>query len=503
VEALFDVLDEPDPGKVMQTTYESMMVCRDQLLEEGIHLEMYNTLQNAADVNAIRMALGYDQMNLYGGSYGSLLAQAVVRDHPQGIRSVAMNSVLPLEKSFFIETSITASQAIQHLIARCASDSACNTAFPNLEAELLEIIDRLNEDPVPVTLTNPIDGKQYDGVLTGDAVLGDLFTFLYVSRIIPVLPQAIHNVYEGDYSLMTQLSSKRLALLDLTSRGMMLSVFCVEDLIGRTPEDQLEVRASLPRQLVSSADPEDVIDFGPFGMCAGWPVEQAGDWAKAPLVSDIPVLVMEGEFDPVTPPEYGELVAGYLPNSHFFLLLGVGHDVLANECAREIAGEFVMDPMHEPTAVCIDAMQEMVFDVPSEDAGLVLEVYEDQERGFQGVVPSGWKEHAPANLRRSKNALDPAYFVLEGQPGTAAALSTDLLSQLGVDPALAPISTDTIGSLTWDVYSFELGGNPVDLALAEEDEHAYFVLLISPADEHETLYQGLFLPALEAMAPLE
>jgi len=502
VEALFEILDEVDPGKASQKTFESLMLCRDQLLSDEINLEMYNTTQNAADVNAIRLALGYDQINLYGGSYGSLLAQAVMRDYPQVIRSVAMNSVLPLEKSFFIETSITASKAMQHLLDSCAADAACNNAYPDLQEELFEVIDRLNADPVQVTLTNPTDGQQYEAVITGDTVLGNLRTFLYISQIIPVLPQAIHAVYEGDNTLMTQLSSTRLALLDLTSRGMMLSVFCSEDLVGRTPEDLLAVYASLPRQLVGSTDPEDVIEYGPFGMCANWPVEEAEDWVKAPVVSDIPVLILEGEFDPVTPPEYGLLVAGYLRNSYYFEFPGVGHDVLANECAREIAGDFLADPNNAPKASCIAEMPGVVFDVPREDEELVLVAYTDEARGFQGVIPAGWQELQPANLVRGKTALDPAYFVMEGKPGTAADLLADLLSQLGMDPVLNPTLSEEHGSITWDFYTFELGGNPVDLAIAEEEGKAYFVALISPAEEHEALYQDLFMPAVEALAPL-
>jgi pimeloyl-ACP methyl ester carboxylesterase len=502
VEALFEILDESDQGKASQTIYASLMACRDHLLEKGINLDMYNTIQNAADVNAIRLALGYDQINLYGGSYGSLLAQAVMRDYPEGIRSVAMNSVLPTEKSFFIETSITASVAMQRLLDSCAADAACHKAYPHLQDELFEVIDRLNADPVQVTLTNPTDGQQYDAVITGDTVLGNMFTFLYISEIIPVLPQAIHNVSEGDYGLMTRLSSARLALLDLSSRGMMLSVFCSDDLIGKTPEDQLSVRASLPGQLVSSTDPEDLIEYGPFGICANWPVEEAGDWVKAPVVSDLPVLVLEGEFDPVTPPEYGQLVSGYLNNSYYFEFPGVGHDVLTNECAREIAGDFIANPYRAPNTSCINEMPGVVFDVPSDGTELMLETYTDEARGFQGVIPVGWQELQPGNLARGKTAIDPAYFVLEGQPGTAANLLADVLTQLGIDPELGPISREVVGRFTWDFYNFELGGNPVDLSLAEEGSKAYFILLISPPDEHETLYEELFLPAMEAMAPL-
>ena len=502
LEAMYDILDEPDPDVGVETVFDSLMACRDRLVSEGYNLSAYNTIQNAADVNAISSALGYDQVNLFGGSYGSLLAQATMRDHPEDIRSVAINSVLPLEKSIFV--SATTANAVMRLLDACAADEACNSAYPDLQEVLFDTIDQLNEEPVPITITNPLDGQSYDAILTGDAVLGNLVTFLYITQIIPVLPQAIYDVHQGDYDLVTQLSSTRLLLIDLTSRGMTFSVLCTDDLIGRTPEDLLNVRAALPRQLVGSGDPEFIIEYGIFGICDNWPVERGDPSVKKPLVSDIPTLVLEGEFDPVTPPEYGELVAGYLSNSYFFEFPGVGHDVLANECARSIAGDFFDDPTQAPDATCITEMPAVVFDVPGEAPQLVLEPFTDEERGFSGVVPVGWEELAPANLARASSALDPTYFVLEASPGAAAELFAAIMGQLGLDPPPDPVSSAQVGSFTWDFYSFERpGGNPADLAMAEDGDKAYFVYLVSTPDEHDTLYEQLFLPAVAAMAPLE
>jgi pimeloyl-ACP methyl ester carboxylesterase len=499
LEAHFDVLDEPDPDATARAIFDAFMACRDRLLSEGHNLSAYNTIQNAADVNAIRIALGYDQVNLHGGSYGSLLAQATMRDYPEGIRSVVINSVLPLEKSFSVEASTATANAIMRMLNACASDAACHNAYPDLQNVLFEVVERLNAEPIPITVTNPLDSQTYPALLSGDAVLGNLLTFLYVTQIVPVLPQAIYNVHNQDYSLMTQLSSTRLALLDLLSRGVNLSVLCSDDLIGRTPEDLLEIRAALPQQLVGSASPQAVVEYGIFGMCKNWPVEEAAPSVKEPLVSDIPTLVLEGEFDPVTPPEYGQLVASHLANSHFFEFAGVGHDVLSNECARTIAGAFVKDPTQAPEAACLAEEAGVVFDLPSGPAAVVLEPFTDMERGFKGVVPAGWQELQPANLARGRSTLDPAYFVLEATPGTAAELFAVLAGQLALDPGLEPVQRAEVGSFTWDLYAFESQGNPVDLGLAEDGEKAYFVLLVSPADEHDVLYEQLFLPAVEAM----
>jgi pimeloyl-ACP methyl ester carboxylesterase len=513
VQAAFDLLDESDPDVALQTIFDATMACRDRLVSEGHNLSAYNTVQNAADVNAIRVALGYDQINLWGGSYGSLLAQATVRDHPQGIRSVAINSVLPLEKSLFVEASTTTSNAILRLLDACAADPACRSAYPDLQEVLFEVIDQLNAEPVVITVTNPLDGQSYDEILTGDTVLGNLVTFLYFTQIIPVLPQAVYDVHNENYELMTQLSSTRLALFDALSRGMTYSVMCTDDLIGRTPEDLLNVMAALPRQLVGSTDPEFVIEHGIFAICENWPVEEADPWVKEPLVSDIPTLVLTGEFDPVTPPEYGQLVASYLSDSFFFELPGIGHDILvASECARSIIGDFIADPTQPPDAAtssyarsgCIAEMPGIAFDLPREAGEAVLEPVTFEDSGFSGLLPAGWTDEAlPRNYRRGLTALDPTTLVQDAVPMTADELLDLLAMQLGLDPGLESVASVESDSLVWDLYSFEYQNYRADLGLAEDGDKAYFVLLISPPDERDELYETVFLPVVNALAPLE
>ena len=389
LEAQFEILDEPDSAVAAKIVHDATKACADRLVDEGHNLSAYNTTQNAADVDAIRRALGYEQVNLYGGSYGSLLAQAVMRDHPENIRSVVLTSVLPLEKSLFVDASVTTTQAILRLLDTCAADQDCNAAYPDLQAKLFEVIDRLNAESVAVTVTNPMDGESYDALLTGETVRANLVTFLYTTQIIPVLPQAIDDVYNGDYELMTQLSSTRLALLDLLSRGMTFSVVCAEDLIGRTPDDLLALMASLPSQLVVGVEPETIIEHGIFGICADWPVVEADPSVKAPLVSNIPTLVLAGELDPVTPPDYGELVADYLSNGYFYEFPGVGHNIVIEECARQLAGAFLADPSQAPDAACIADMPGVVFDLPTEAPDLVLEPFTMRRAASVVLCPWG------------------------------------------------------------------------------------------------------------------
>lgn len=501
LDAMLENLNQADNGQVAKRQFETLMACRDRYVSEGINLSVYNTRQSAADVEALRVALDYELVNLYGASYGSQLAQAVMRDHPEYIRSVAMNSVLPIEKSIFLDTSITASQAILELLSACMDDQACAASYPGLQEELFDVVDALNLNPIPMTLTNPLSGQQYEALLTGDGVVGNLFTFLYISRIIPVLPKAIHDMAGGDYSLMQQLSSARLALLDELSRGMMLSVLCRDDLIGRTRQDQLDIRAGLPDPLVSNIDDEALIQYGAFGLCENWPVTEDEAWVKEPVESDIPTLLIAGEFDPITPPVYAQLVAEKLRDAHFIEFSSMGHDVLSSPCVQSIAGSFIENPRDFSIHSCVNEMGSIAFDLPSPETELVLIPFEDEARGFQGLIPEGWQELAPANLARKQTALDQAYFVLEATQGSKSELQLDLFRQLGLDSTQAPEFEVELGRFVWSFYTIEQGAVVFDIALTEQDEKAYFVLLISPWDEYELLHKGLFLPAVEAMQP--
>jgi pimeloyl-ACP methyl ester carboxylesterase len=504
-QSFLDLLDDADVEVVLRTEFEAAMACRDRLTEQGYNLSAYNTTQDAADVSAIRIALGYDRADLHGASYGSFLAQAVMRDHPEGIRSVLLSSVWPLEKSASVEGSVTVAEAVVALVDDCAHDQGCNAAYPNLKDVLFETIDELNAEPVPLVATNPTDGQSYDVLLSGDQLTDDLIAALYVTEYIPALPLAIYNAHDGDYGLMARLAAWRMSLMGGLSRGMQYSVLCAEDLIGQTPEDLLEAEMSIPRQLRGQADPELVIEYGVFGTCENWPVEKADPSFKEPVVSDIPTLVLEGEFDPVTPPEYGRLVAEKLSNSYFYELPGMGHNVAsASECAESIAAAFFDDPTREPDAACVADMPGVAYDLPPEPgaAKVELEVFTDDWHRFTSLAPRGWSEPYPQYYRRGLTALDPTTFMLGAYPMTADRLFGLLSQQLGFDPALQSVGTEW-GAFAWHLYEFQFAGDPADLALAEADGEAYYVLLVSLAEERDTLYEALFLRAVRALVPIE
>jgi hypothetical protein len=278
---------------------------------------------------------------------------------------------------------------------------------------------------------------------------------------------------------------------------MYTSVVCAElaDVDASDQADAEELYPPVARVV------EDLLDDVMLQPCPVWGVEHLGDDLDQSLVADTPTLMLSGEYDPTVPPRLAQIAAKGLDRAYLYTFPGTSHGVFAgNDCARAMIVEFLADPTHAPDTTCLDAMPGLAFRIP--DTTLVLEPFVDEERAFRGLVPTGWQSLAPANMVRASSATDPTYFVLAAEPGAAQEVYARLAGQMGLDPAAQALSEAELGSLDWAFYRFEVKGYPVDLALAEDGAKAYFVFLVSPVDEHQTLYDQLFLPAVEAMAPL-
>ena len=446
VDAQYDVLDESDQYIVMQQPFDALVECRDELVERGVNLSAYNTTQSAADVNAIRQALGYEQLNLLGGSYGSFLAQAVAQDFPEIVRSMVINSVWPLEQSFTVNSPVITFKAVEKFLDACAADPACDQAYPDLENVLFAVVDRLNDNPIEITTTHILTGQSFDVLLTGDRVYSSLISHLYYMSLIPRLPQAIYDVYNGDYELITQLQGTSLAMYDLMSRGMTYSVVCREDLIGMGPEDVAAAYDQLPDMLWEGIDEQFAFDHGIFGVCKLWDVPEADPSFKQPLTGDLPALLLEGEFDPVTPVSYAEMVEAHLSNSSLFVFPGVGHDVLSSTtCARRLIGAFIQDPAEQLDSSCITGY-ETGFLVPYEDP-----------RGYYSIpLPSGWTVEERDGMSWFSNpegTMTASVFTFEGENYSLASDAAWKLIDPTFDGKPNLRETDCVGCAAGDSQS--------------------------------------------------
>jgi pimeloyl-ACP methyl ester carboxylesterase len=337
---------------------EAERACRDRLAKEGVNFSAYDTEESAADVDALRRALGYDQINLYGVSYGTLLALTVMRSYPEGLRSVILDGVVPPQLDTSVEVAQTVDRALGELFAACAADPACAASYPDLERVFFETIDALNKTPARVPLTDPETRKTYSAVIDGDSLFDTVFQFLYQTDLLPALPQVIYAARAGDFGLIQRILPQ-IAFDRTFSLGMYRTVNCAAEPGFKADEIKLDgVRPKVAEWAKRSGDFEE-------RACAPWGVDPLPASAHQPVSSDVPTLLLSGRFDPVTPARFAEQVARTLPRSYSFTFGHSGHGAaLAGECPVGIIQSFLDDPDAQPDARCIQRQPAPEFLTP-------------------------------------------------------------------------------------------------------------------------------------------
>ncbi|MGD8792443.1 MAG: alpha/beta fold hydrolase [Anaerolineae bacterium] len=319
---------------------EFWLNCHDQLVEQGVTLDAYNSFEMAADVEDLRLALGYDQVNVYGVSYGSRLALTAMRDHPQGIRSVILDAVVPLQVNPTEEFAPNVYGAFQNLFHDCAADPFCSRTYPDLETTLLQTVEVLNAEPRSLR----IDGQVR--VLDGYDFLDILRRFISSTGAIGWLPKVITDAGEGVF----ELGNWGVPDIPNYADGMHWSAWCRDEMTFESEEEALALAAEIPPLFR-----ETFAASVRFPVCEGWDSGMAAPEENQPVASDIPTLVFGGRYDPVTPPRYARLAAETLPNSFYYEFRYVAHAVMRSDrCALQIGLAFLDDPYTEPDASCID-----------------------------------------------------------------------------------------------------------------------------------------------------
>jgi pimeloyl-ACP methyl ester carboxylesterase len=338
---------------------ETLQDCYDRLVRESINLNAYTTLENAADVHDLVHALGYQQVNLEGRSYGTRLALTVMRLFPADLRSVVLISVSPTQANLIADKAAVTQHAFDVFFQGCMSNSHCNTAYPQLQTVFYQLVADLNSKPITFQVTDPQTGNRSSERLTGDGLANWLFGALHETDLIPQLPRVLFQVRHQDYTRLSQLYVSVASADSQVSMGMHYSVECSEDIAYTTPQ---RLRASV-QVLAPDLRHGVLASFqGAYRDCQIWSVKPVPVVQKEPVTSSIPTLIMEGEYDPVTPPSNGMLAAQTLSRSFFFQFPGVTHGVKThNPCPGNIEKAFLDNPTLRPDASCISSMPEPDF----------------------------------------------------------------------------------------------------------------------------------------------
>lgn len=333
-----------------------LQLCAQRLRRAGNDLGAYNTLENVRDLDLVRQALGYAQVNIFGTSYGARLAQQALRGEPAWVRSVALSSPVPAEENFVEDGASSFAGALQRTFALCAASARCRGRYPDLSARLERAMRRLVAEPAEVRLRDPRTGRRVGVPLSASTAAGVLFVLYYAPEGPAVVPRVVDALADGRYqSLAPLFEGVSEAATGSISLGMQYSFLCQEEAAYTSPQRVRSRARSLPLAARLLAADSPVIGRPLFAACAAWGLGRASADTFAPVRSAVPALVVTGQLDQITPPRYGAVVAAQLGTSTLVEVPGVGHSPLlaAGPCGVRILREFVADPARSPSTACL------------------------------------------------------------------------------------------------------------------------------------------------------
>ena len=305
--------------------------CR-ALLERTADLKQYSTEFAAEDLDDVRATLGYGRVALYGGSYGTRLAQAYMRRYPERTRAVVLDGVLPFDNRAPLMYAAGAQQALDRVIDDCAARPMCRGTYPKLRADFARLLDLYRDGPIATAVTDGAGATVPVRMSRGDfgyAVRGILYRADQVNQLAALINRAAAS---GNVSEFAQRYWERHVSFSRTfSNGLHLSILCAED-IAFVTDAEIEAATAgtfLGRYLIDEYR----------RACALWPVQPAPAEARRPVANAVPTLLLSGYYDPVTPSSFADRVAQTLPASLRLLSRFDGHGS-APRCAD--AARFVL-----------------------------------------------------------------------------------------------------------------------------------------------------------------
>jgi pimeloyl-ACP methyl ester carboxylesterase len=292
---------------------EDVRKCR-QELEPKANLTLYTTPIAMDDLDEVRAALGYERLNLFGTSYGTRAALVYLKRHPQSVRTVTLQGVAPTNQFMPRDFAQVNERALQGIIAECAGDEACNKAFPNLREETKAVLERLMKGPIEVEVTVPSSSPGLGAAVTAkirlsrDLAAEAIRYMLYNPRAASRVPLFIHLAAQGNFVPLAESALLyRRQIVATGSNGLYLSITCAEDLPWIKPGEGERLSANT--------------FLGDYRLrqqreaCALWPRATIPKDYSEPTKGDAPVLILTGEWDPVTPPAHGDATATNLTSS--------------------------------------------------------------------------------------------------------------------------------------------------------------------------------------------
>jgi pimeloyl-ACP methyl ester carboxylesterase len=314
-------------------------------LSKTADLRFYSTTDAIQDLDDVRAAIGAAQINLMGVSYGTRVAQQYAKRYPAHTRTVTIDGVVPNTLVLGNEHARNLERSLDSQFNRCLLTKGCAEKLGNPRARLNALMAQLKVAPPLVRYRDAITGEPKEERLTPGHIATLARMFAYAPTAAGLLPLELNEAAQGRYEPLMALSKLLASTIgDQIMHGMQLSVICTED-ADEMKADPADEGSLLGIDMITTLQ----------AQCAVWPHQKRPADFRQPLRGNGPVLILSGEFDPVTPPRYGDEVQRNLPNSRHLIVRGQGHNVLPVGCMPKLFAAFV-DSANAKTldAKCLD-----------------------------------------------------------------------------------------------------------------------------------------------------
>ena len=350
-----DEQEQPLQAAFEESLPERVVVkCLEQLDADP---RQYVTSIAVEDLDEVRAALGYDKLDLWGGSYGTRVALEYVRRHGDHVRSMVLDGVAPANMKLPLSFVADGEAALERLVAACEGEELCHKVYPDLRRTIAQLRAQLKRSPARVAIQDPRSGERETIEVNENVFLSGLFRPLYVAELASLLPYGVESAASGDFN---PLLAQNLEFADDVSEnlsiGMHLSVICAEDVPQITPKDL----ADLAHSFFGRALVDDFIH-----ACKLWPRGDVPQDYYEPVRSNVPALILSGGIDPATPPRHGDYVASTLPNARHLVAPQLGHGVSLHGCGPRLVEQFVRKASAaELDGRCLERIPRPLFVMP-------------------------------------------------------------------------------------------------------------------------------------------
>ena len=308
-------------------------------LEAKADLTQYTTTTAMADIDAVRAHLGYEQVNLYGASYGTRAALEYMRLYPTRVRTAVLDGVAPATIGMPLSFVADAKAAFSLVSSQCAADASCATNVQQqlpgqtLSDAVIALAAKWDAAPRKAQVAHPHSGIMMPVQLTGEVALSTMFTSLYIPSMASMLPAIIAQAQADNVApLLALLMSFHSGVTENMFDGMRYSVVCSEDASRATPE---LIAAQQKEPMFGKVLTQSFLE-----ACSRWPKTKVDDVFYAPLKSTIPTLLLSGGSDPVTPPRHAQSIMAGLPNGKHLIATYLGHGVAHQGCGPDLLDQF-------------------------------------------------------------------------------------------------------------------------------------------------------------------